>query len=95
MAGHHIFGTGDAVPSRRHLLSALNRLRARGGRKVTAALVAGRIDLRRHVEAQDVLDVAATNPTLVDVTGSTVGLTDAGLTAARSRMSPASHLVGD
>lgn len=95
MPGHHIFGTAEATVSRRHLLSTLNRLRARGGRKVAAALVARRMDLRRHIEAQDVLDVAAANPTLIDVSGSDVGLTGAGLTAARSRMSPASQLVGD
>lgn len=94
MSGH-AFGTSEAVVSRRVLLSALNRLRARGGRKVTATLVANRLSVRGTIEAQDVLDVAAANSSLIATTGATIGLTGAGLTAARSRMSPRQHYVGD
>lgn len=94
MSGH-VFGTADALASRRALLAQLNSLRARGGRKVTAALVAKRMSARHKIEAQDVLDVAAANPTLTAVTGATVGLTALGLRAARSRMSPRRMIVGD
>lgn len=80
---------GQATASRVTLLSTLNRLRGRNGRKVSATRVARYLYPRRKVSAATIRTVAAANPTLVTDDGSGgLTLTGAGLRAARSRMSP-------
>lgn len=91
----HKFGTADPTPSRVTLLAMLNRLRARNGRKVSAARVARFMVPRRKVTATVVRNVAAQNPTLVTDDGvGNLTLTGAGLRAARSRMSPRYDIKG-
>lgn len=84
------FGAGSqATASRVVLLATLNRLRARGGRKVSATKVSRYLYPRRKVTAATIRTVAAANPTLITDDGSGgLTLTAAGHRAARSRMSP-------
>ena len=89
-----IFGVDDetSVP---HLLSILNRLRAReiDGRYVEADQVAVRLDVRRQITAENVLAVARSTE-YVKVKGTTMALTDDGLIAARGRMTPRRLVAG-
>jgi hypothetical protein len=80
------FGTAQAVASRTALLAMLNRLRARGGRTVSSTVVAKRLAPRGSITSVEVEAVADANPTLVTNTSGALTLTDAGLIAARGRM---------
>lgn len=84
------FGTSEAAASRTALLAMLNRLRARAidGRTVTSAKVAKRLAPRGSITAVEVEAVADANPTLVNNDGGDLSLTNAGLAAARGRMTP-------
>lgn len=82
------FGTSEATASRTALLAMLNRLRARGGRTVTATVVAKRLAPRGSITAVEVEAVADANPTLVNNDDGDLSLTSAGLVAARGRMTP-------
>lgn len=82
------FGTSEATASRTALLAMLNRLRARGVHTVTATVVAKRLAPRGSITASEVEDVADANPTLVNNDDGDLSLTDAGLVAARGRMTP-------
>lgn len=87
-----VFGVDDetSVP---HLLALLNRLRARDGRYVDAGAVAGRLDVRRQITAEKVLEVARAADG-ISVRGTTMSLTDEGLIATRGRMTPRRLLTG-
>jgi hypothetical protein len=84
------FGTDQAAPSRTALLAMLNRLRAReiDDRTVTSAKVAKRLAPRGTITAEEVEAVADANPTLVNNDSGDLSLTEAGIVAARGRMTP-------
>lgn len=81
------FGTADDA-SHQRLLAELNKVHAHGSKTVTAGFIAKRINRRGLVTATEVRNVAAEITSLVTDTSGNLKLTNAGITAARSGMSP-------